>query len=58
VAGAVRIRNQAQFNPLKFLYEIAKDLPIYENTKVLEFMPDNSPGSLKTEADTLNKLSQ
>ena len=25
---------------------------------MLEFMPDNSPGSLKTEADTLNKLSQ
>ncbi len=39
VAGAVRLRNQAQFNPLKFLYTIAKDLPIYENTKVIEFAP-------------------
>ncbi len=39
VAGAVRIRNQAQFHPLKFLYTLAKDLPIYENTKALEFAP-------------------
>lgn len=39
VAGAVRIKDQAQFHPLKFAYEIAKELPIYENTKVLELMP-------------------
>ena len=39
VAGAVRVKNQAQFHPLKFLYTIAKDLPIYENTKVTELMP-------------------
>jgi len=39
VAGAVRVKNQAQFHPLKFLYETAKQLPIYENTKVLELMP-------------------
>ena len=39
VAGAVRIKRQAEFNPLKFLYAIAKDLPIYENTKVTELMP-------------------
>lgn len=39
VAGAIRIKNQAQFDPLKFLYAIAKDLPIYEHTKVLEFLP-------------------
>lgn len=39
VAGAVRVRNQAQFHPLKFLYAIAKGLPIYEQTKVLELMP-------------------
>lgn len=37
--GAVRVRNQARFNPLKFAYSIAKDLPIYENTKVLELTP-------------------
>lgn len=39
VAGAVCVRNQAQFSPLKFLFSIAKDLPIYENTKVTELMP-------------------
>ncbi len=40
VAGAVRVRNQAQFNPLNFVYAIAKNLPIYENTKALEFKPN------------------
>ncbi len=39
IAGAVRLKNQAQFHPLKFLYAIAKDLPVYENTKVVEFSP-------------------
>ena len=39
VIGAVRIKNQAQFHPLKFAFQIAKDLPIYENTKVIEMMP-------------------
>ena len=39
VAGAVRVKDQAQFHPLKFLYTIAKDLPIYEHTKVIELMP-------------------
>ncbi len=38
VAGAVRVKEQAQFNPLKFLYEISKNLNIYENTKVTEFI--------------------
>lgn len=36
VSGAVFVKNQAQFNPLKFLYSIAKDLPIYEHSKVVE----------------------
>ncbi len=40
IEGAVEMKNQAQFNPLKFLYAIAKDLPIYEKTKVLELKPD------------------
>lgn len=35
-AGAVRYPNQAQFNPLKFLYAISKGLNIYEHTKVRE----------------------
>ena len=39
IAGAVRVREQAQFHPLKFLYAIAKDLPIYEHTKIVELMP-------------------
>lgn len=39
VAGAVRVKDQAQFNPLKFAFGLAKELPIYENTKVLELMP-------------------
>ncbi len=40
VAGAVRISQQAQFHPLKFLYAISEDLPIYEHTKIKELMPD------------------
>ena len=39
VAGAVRVKEQGQFHPLKFLYAIAKDLPIYEHTKVVELIP-------------------
>lgn len=33
--GAVYFNNQAQFHPLKFLKEVAKELTIYENTPVL-----------------------
>ncbi len=36
--GAVRVKNQAQFNPLKFISEISENLNIYENTKVLEMV--------------------
>lgn len=42
VAGAVRVKDQAQFHPLKFAFAIAQDLPIYENTKVLELMPSKA----------------
>lgn len=35
-AGAVRVPHQAQLHPLKFVAEIAKDLPICENTRVIE----------------------
>lgn len=41
-AGAVRMENQAQFHPLKFLYSIAKDLRILEHTKVLELKPQEA----------------
>ena len=34
IAGAVCMKNQAQFNPLKFIEHIANDLNIYENTMV------------------------
>lgn len=34
VAGAIKIKNQAQFNPLKFAAGIARGLKIYENTKI------------------------
>lgn len=36
--GAVCIKNQAQFNPLKFLSQISKNLNIYENTFVKEMI--------------------
>ncbi len=36
IAGAVRVKNQAQFHPLKFCLPLAERLNIYENTKILE----------------------
>ena len=36
IAGAVKVREQAQFHPLRFLASIARELPIYENSKVRE----------------------
>lgn len=39
-AGAVKVENQYQFNPLKLLYSLSEGLNIYENTKALEFLPD------------------
>lgn len=35
--GAVKFKNQAQFNPIKFAKEIAKGLNVYEHTTVLEY---------------------
>ncbi len=49
-AGAIRFRNQAQFNPLKFISEIAKGLNIYENTLIREIAPtyaDTGNGRIK-----------
>ncbi|MBQ8004181.1 MAG: FAD-binding oxidoreductase [Oscillospiraceae bacterium] len=40
IKGAVRFKNQAQFNPLKFISGIAKGLDIYENTLVRDITPD------------------
>ncbi len=39
VKGAVRVKDQGQFHPLKLLFGMAKDLPIYENTKIKELLP-------------------
>ena len=49
VAGALRVPGQAQFHPLKFAFGIAKDLPIFEQTKVLEFIP----GGVRTNRGTV-----
>lgn len=52
-AGAVRVENQAQFNPLKFLSEISKELTIYENTKVTDLVPGGAVtnhGKIKAES--------
>lgn len=42
VAGGVRVDAQAQFHPLKFAFSIARDLPVYENTKLLELRADGA----------------
>ncbi len=42
VSGAIRFKNQAQFNPLKFLVELSKGLNIYENTFVRELTPEGA----------------
>ncbi len=50
--GSVRFRHQAQFHPLKFAYHLAKNLNIYENTRVLEWKPDGvttEAGQIKAE---------
>jgi len=52
IAGAVGFEEQGQFNPLKFLSEIAKGLPVYENTEVLELKPGQAltqHGKIKAE---------
>ncbi|MBQ6936303.1 MAG: FAD-dependent oxidoreductase [Clostridia bacterium] len=37
IAGAIKFKKQAQFNPLKFVSNIINNLNIYENTKILGF---------------------
>lgn len=39
IAGSVYLENQAQFNPLKFIAHISKDLHIYENTFIRDITP-------------------
>jgi glycine/D-amino acid oxidase-like deaminating enzyme len=38
VAGAVKFKNQAQFNPLQFISAVSANLNIYEHTKVREMV--------------------
>ncbi len=52
VSGAVMVEAQAQFHPLKFLFGISKELPIFENTKITELRPDGAVtrrGKIKAE---------
>ncbi len=42
IAGAIQFENQAQFNPLKFISAIAKDLNIYEDTFIRDITPDTA----------------
>lgn len=38
IVGAIKFINQGQFNPLKFISEISKELKVYQNTKVYEIV--------------------
>ena len=49
VAGAIQFPRQAQFHPLKFVAAIAKNLRIFERTKVVEL----GPGKAVTHAGTI-----
>lgn len=52
IAGAIRFKNQGQFNPLKFVSHIVNGLNIYENTKVIEIRDDvaiTNRGNIKAE---------
>ncbi len=40
IKEALKLPNQAMFNPLKFIDNITKDLKIYENTKVIKINKD------------------
>lgn len=42
VKGALKFKNQAQFNPLKFLRPISEKLTIYENTTALDITEEIS----------------
>ncbi len=42
VVGAVVMKGQAQFHPLKFAYALAKRLTIFENTEVTDITPSGA----------------
>ncbi len=39
ISGAICVKNQAQFNPLKFIAEISKNLNIFEDTFIRDITP-------------------
>lgn len=52
VSAAVKLRNQAQFNPLKLISGLVKGMKIFENTEISEILPDGSlteKGRIKAE---------
>ena len=54
IDGAIRFENQAQFNPLKFISELAKNLTIYEDTFVQEILPGKAiTGNATIKADSI-----
>ena len=54
VKAAIRFDRQAQFHPIKFLDAVAKELTIYEHTRVTEVRSDNvivtNQGSVKAKS--------
>ncbi len=42
ISGAIRFPDQAQFNPLKFILSIAKDLNIFEDTFIHDITPTHA----------------
>lgn len=40
IAGAVKLENQGQIQPLEFLYKLSRNLNIYEKTKLINLTPD------------------
>ena len=50
--GGIKFENQAQFNPLKFISSICKDLKIYEHSRVTEMLGNCAVvGNYKITAD-------
>ena len=50
VAGAISVAGQAQFNPLKFVYALAKGQKIFEHTEITDLTPQGAVtarGSIK-----------
>lgn len=49
--GAVKVPDQAQFHPLKFLATVSRGLPIYEHTFVREMLGNNDRGEAVAKTD-------